>query len=74
MAKRVYEKMYECLACKSVFLIAMYRTPESMPCLHEPLHCPFCMALGNTLDRLHQAKPDRKRKKVEAERSSGEAA
>jgi hypothetical protein len=56
-----YEKMYECSACSSVFLIAIYRRPKSMPCLHEPLHCPFCMSAGNTLTRLHQARPDKER-------------
>lgn len=54
----VRERMYECSRCTSVFSIAMYRRPESMPCLNEPLHCPFCMSSGNTLTRLHQARPD----------------
>jgi hypothetical protein len=55
-----YEKMYECSACESVFILAIYRRPKSMPCLHEPLHCPFCMASGNTLIRIHKSLPDRK--------------
>lgn len=57
--RRTYERMYECSACTSVFSLAMYRRPKSMPCLHEPLHCPFCMSSRNTLTRLHQARPDR---------------
>lgn len=62
--RRTHEKMYECSACTSVFVVAIYRTPKSMPCLREPLHCPFCMASGNTLSRLHEALPDRKARGV----------
>jgi len=57
--RRTYERMYECSACTSVFSLAIYRRPDSMPCLHEPMNCPLCMSSGNTLTRLHQAKPDR---------------
>lgn len=56
-----YRKMYECSRCASVFVIAIYRKPESMPCLNEPLHCPFCMSSGNTLTRIHASLPDRER-------------
>jgi hypothetical protein len=53
-------KMYECTACKTVFTVAIFRTPQAFPCLREPLHCPFCMAGGNTLLRIHESLPDRK--------------
>ena len=56
-----YEKMYECSACETVFIIIMFRAPKSMPCLHEPLHCPFCMVSASTLVRIHKSLPDRKR-------------
>ena len=58
--KRQYQRMYECSACTSVFILIQYRRPESMPCLVEPLHCPYCMSSGNTLIRIHAAWPDRK--------------
>jgi len=58
---RSYEKMYECSACTSVFIVVIYRRPKSMPCLQEPLHCPFCMASGNTLVRIHKSLPDKPR-------------
>lgn len=46
-------KMYECKACTSVFVVIQYRRPESMPCLREPLHCPYCMASGS-IERVHK--------------------
>ena len=60
---QTYEKMYECMACKTVFSIKFFRAPESMPCLHEPLHCPCCMAVGNTLTRIHQSLPEKPKKR-----------
>ena len=60
--KRVWDKMYECSACETVFSVAIFRTPKSMQCLREPLHCPFCMVSGNTLIRIHKSLPDRKTK------------
>lgn len=58
-------KMYECGACETVFLVAIYRTPKSMPCLREPLHCPFCMSGGNTLTRIHATWPEKKKPSAE---------
>ena len=58
--KHKYERMYECSACTSVFILIQYRRPESMPCLIEPLHCPYCMSTGNSLIRIHAAAPDRR--------------
>ncbi len=60
--RRGYERMYECSACTSVFTLVQYRRPESMPCLNEPLHCPYCMSRGNSLVRLHNALPDAERR------------
>jgi len=36
------DKMYECPTCKTVYTITLYRPPASMPCLNEPLRCPYC--------------------------------
>jgi hypothetical protein len=69
---RIYEKMFECSACTSVFIIAIYRRPESMPCLHEPLHCPFCMSGGNSLIRIHKSLPDKGKKALSAHSGGGE--
>lgn len=65
--QKKYQRMYECSACTSVFILVQYRRPESMPCLREPLHCPYCLTSGNTLIRIHASWPDR-RKKREGER------
>jgi hypothetical protein len=35
-------KTFECGACKAVFSITVFARPESMPCLHDPLSCPYC--------------------------------
>lgn len=51
------QKMYECSACTSVFILIQYRRPESMPCLHEPLHCPYCMS-RSSLIRIHASFAD----------------
>jgi hypothetical protein len=55
--RRHYEKMYECSACTSIFIVIQFRRPESMPCLREPLHCPFCMSTDNSLVRVHSSPP-----------------
>jgi DNA-directed RNA polymerase subunit RPC12/RpoP len=60
--ERQFQKMYECSACTSVFIVIQYRRPESMPSLREPLHCPYCMSRDNSLTRIHAVFPDRKQK------------
>lgn len=42
--KRKWEAMYECSDCGSVWILILFRTPKSMPCLTRSLHCPFCMS------------------------------
>lgn len=57
--RRRNEAMYTCDYCGSVFTLAIYRRPDSMPGLHTPMHCPFCMTTGIPR-KLHRANPDTK--------------